>query len=215
MPRVGSSKLKVVDIKNEEVEQPVEQPETAKEETKPVEEITVSVVPVEEKPVQPTEPVIMKSKPKSKAKAKAKAKVKEEAVKEEAVKEEVKEEAVKEVKKKERAKPTVQCPKCNKWLTEKGLQYSHQCPYDKVQKSEIEKQLKEPKIIEKIVEKQIPHIIERVIEKSPRIIKEPANYDNIPEEIIQRELQKRQISQKEQRINKRMENTKRLTMNIA
>ena len=71
----------------------------------------------------------------------------------------------------------------------------------------------EPKIIEKYVEKQIPKIIK--IAKEPKIIREPPDYNNIPEEIIQREIKKRQVTAKETRMNMRMENTKRLSMNIA
>ena len=74
------------------------------------------------------------------------------------------------------------------------------------------KGVEQPKIIEKYVEKQIPKIIK--ISKD-KIIKEPPDYNNIPEEIIQREIKKRQVTAKETRMNMRMENTKRLSMNIA
>jgi hypothetical protein len=54
-----------------------------------------------------------------------------------------------------------------------------------------------------------------VIEKAPKVIKEKADYSNIPEEIIQKEIEKRRASQKEQRNKKKAETMKRLTMNIA
>ena len=93
-----------------------------------------------------------------------------------------------------------------KWCLKKTLEYSHKC------KNKPEPEIK---VVEKYVEKQIPHVIERVIEKEPKIIKQDPDYNNIPEEIIQREIKKRQITQKEQRMNMRMENNKRLSMNIA
>ena len=62
------------------------------------------------------------------------------------------------------------------------------------------------------MEKQIPKIIKITKDK---IIREPPDYNNIPEEIIQREIKKRQVTQKEERMNKHVENTKRLSMNIA
>ena len=94
-------------------------------------------------------------------------------------------------------------------LTPKGLQYSHKCPADKIVKPEPP-----PQIVEKYIEKE-PRVIERIIEKAPRIIKEPANYDNIPEEIIQAGIKKRQTTAKEARLNKKHESVKKLTMNIA
>ena len=116
---------------------------------------------------------------------KPRAKPKAKAIKEEPVKEEpVKEEPVKE----EEVKVKTTKPKAKK------------------------KEVEQPKIIEKYVEKQIPKIIK--ISKD-KIIREPPDYNNIPEEIIQREIKKRQVTAKETRMNMRMENTKRLSMNIA
>ena len=102
----------------------------------------------------------------------------------------------------------MQCPRCNKMLTAKGLQYSHKCPADKIVKPEPA-----PQIIEKYIEKS-PRVIERIIEKD-RIIKQDPDYNNIPEEIIQAEIKKRQITAKEARMNKQMESVKKLSMNIA
>ena len=48
-----------------------------------------------------------------------------------------------------------------------------------------------------------------------KIIKEAPNYDNIPEEIIEREIKKRQTTAKEVRLNKKLETVKKLSMNIA
>ena len=75
------------------------------------------------------------------------------------------------------------------------------------------KEVEQPTIIEKYVEKQIPKIIK--IAKEPKIIKEAPNYDNIPEEIIEREIKKRQAAAKEVRLNKKLETVKKLSMNIA
>jgi hypothetical protein len=55
------------------------------------------------------------------------------------------------------------------------------------------------------VEKQ-PQIIERIIEKDPKFIKEAPDYNNIPEEIILKEIRKRQVSASEQRQNRKKEN---------
>ncbi len=75
------------------------------------------------------------------------------------------------------------------------------------------------KIIDKIAENpkeiQQPKIIERIVEKPPRIIKEPPDYNNIPEEIIQKEIYKRQENLKQQRIIKQQQRLQKLTMNIA
>jgi hypothetical protein len=94
-------------------------------------------------------------------------------------------------------------------LTPKGLQYSHKCPADKIVKPEPL-----PQIIEKYIEKPA-QVIERIIHKEPRIIKEAPNYDNIPEEIIQREIKKRQTTAKDIRIEKKQQSMKNLSMNIA
>jgi hypothetical protein len=98
--------------------------------------------------------------------------------------------------------------------------------YRKVKQAE-QKKLKEdlkqkPEIIQKStetpverpVEKQ-PQIIERIIEKEPKIIKETPDYNNIPEEIILKEIRKRQVTQREHKQIKRQENMKKQTMNIA
>jgi hypothetical protein len=67
-------------------------------------------------------------------------------------------------------KELIPCPRCGKQLTEKGLRYSHKCPADKVLKTEQ---------------------AVSVIEKEPIIIKEEADYNNIPEEILQNEIRKK------------------------
>jgi hypothetical protein len=204
MPKVGK-KLKIVDVKTE-LEVP---PESHKEVDADKQEIVEEVV-------APAEPVVMK--PKSRARPKHKAslekveeateevteevkeeEVKEEKVKEEEVKEEVKEEEVKEeVKEEAKERNLVQCPQCQKWLTPKGLKYSHKCPAAKTS----------PKVVERVIEK-------RVIERAPKVIKEKPDYSNIPEEIIEKEIERRRMSQKEQRSMKKVETMKRLTMNIA
>ncbi len=79
---------------------------------------------------------------------------------------------------------------------------------DKIAENPIE--IQQPKIIERIVEKQ-----PRIVEKTPRIIKEPPDYNNIPEEIILKEIHKRQENLKEQRIIKQQQRLQKLTMNIA
>jgi hypothetical protein len=99
----------------------------------------------------------------------------------------------------------VQCPRCLKWLTPKGLKYSHKCPADKPAAVEP---TPTPKVVERVIEK-------RVIERAPKVIREKADYSNIPEEIIQKEIEKRRTSQKEQRSIKKAETMKRLSMNIA
>lgn len=111
-------------------------------------------------------------------------------------------------------------------------------------KQEEQKKLKEDlkhktEIIEKIAEKPIdkpePQIIERIIEKevivqkpraksiarpkkvvieSPIQEKEP-DYNNIPEEIIQKEIRKRQVSTLEMKRMKKKESMDKLKMNIA
>ena len=93
------------------------------------------------------------------------------------------------------------------------------------QKQEENKKIKEDlnniktKIIDKIAENPIeiqpPKIIERIVEKPPRIIKELPDYNNIPEEIIQKEIYKRQENLKQQRIIKQQQRLQKLTMNIA
>ena len=118
-------------------------------------------------------------------------------LKEEEPKEEPKEKAKQKVVEK------VKCPRCNKLLTAKGLQYSHKCPADKIVKPEPA-----PQIVEKYIEKTA-QVIERIIEKEPRIIKESPDYNNIPEEIIQAEIKKRQTTAKEARLNKKHESVKK------
>ena len=68
--------------------------------------------------------------------------------------------------------------------------------------------------VERPVEKQ-PQIIERIIEKEPKTIKEAPDYNNIPEEIILKEIRKRQVSASEQRQNRKKESMNKLKMNIA
>jgi hypothetical protein len=112
-------------------------------------------------------------------------------------------------------------------------------------KQEEQKKLKEDlkhktEIIEKIAEKPEPQIIERIIEKEvvlkkPRAVPKPRpkkvlreepiwetkqeetkpDYNNIPEEIILKEIRKRQVSTLEQKIMKKKENMDKLKMNIA
>ena len=60
-----------------------------------------------------------------------------------------------------------------------------------------------------------PQIIERIIEKEPKIIKEAPDCNNIPEEIILKEIRKRQVSASEQRQNRKKESMNKLKMNIA
>ena len=230
MPK--GKKLKVVDIQNEEVIETVEQP-TTETATEPAETIeTPSAEASTNEREEPTEPVLMKkarAKPKSKNKSVdilqvARFPTVEEEVNEEVneePKEEPKEERFsqgetlnskgvepKEVVKTKKEIEKVACPRCNKMLTAKGLQYSHKCPADKIVKPEPT-----PQIIEKYIEKS-PRVIERIIEKD-RIIKQDPDYNNIPEEIIQAEIKKRQITAKEARMNKQMESVKKLSMNIA
>ncbi len=177
MPRI-TSKVVVTDfnepeIKPETVEQP---PEVIEEITEPIEEIPE---PIEEIP----EPVPIKAKPKTKAKAKAKPI--------EPIPEPIAIEP--EPVKKEEVKKMVNCPKCDRLLTEKGLRYSHKCPADKTIKEQ-------------------PQIIERIIEKE--ITKEP-DYSKIPEDIIEKEISRRMKNVKEARMQKRDENIKKLAQNIA
>ena len=68
---------------------------------------------------------------------------------------------------------------------------------------------------ENLIEIQQPKNIERIVEKPPRIIKEPPDYNNTPEEIIQKEIYKRQENLKQQRIIKQQQRLQKLTMNIA
>ena len=89
-------------------------------------------------------------------------------------------------------------------------------------KQEEQKKLKEDlkhksEIIEQKTEKQIgkqPTNIERIIEKAPRIIKEPPDYNIFSEEILLKEMHKRQENVKEHRLIKQQETFKTLTMNI-
>ena len=136
----------------------------------------------------PVEAVVMKTKPKARAKAKPTPIPVLEPVKEEPPVEEVKP-IVKEL---------IPCPRCGKQLTEKGLRYSHKCPADKVLKTE-----------------QPVSIIERIIEKEPIIIKEEADYNNIPEEILQNEIRKIMSNAREHRALRQTENMKRLAVNIV
>ena len=105
MPK--ASKIKIIDIAEQQEIVEEEQPEVAATET--------------------VEPVVMKTKPKTRAKAKPKPEVFEEV--EEVVEEEVVEEVEEQIKHKLELFP---CPRCGKELTQKGLKYSHKCPADKV-----------------------------------------------------------------------------------
>jgi hypothetical protein len=167
--------------------------------------------PAQEEEITPVEPVVMKT-PKPRAKAKSKVKAppgleneldivkEEEEVKEEPVKEEpVKEEPVKEEPKKKDNK-THECEKCGKKLTLKGLTYSHKCPFDKIKPNAM----------------PTTQIIERIIERTPPPVKEKEkpDYTNIPEGIIQEEINKRMQTVKQTRLIKRDENIRKLTMNM-
>ena len=59
-----------------------------------------------------------------------------------------------------------------------------------------------------------PKIIERIIEKEPKVIKEAPDYDNIPPEIIENLIEKRHATAREHRHVKYREK-KKLTANIA
>ena len=188
MPR--ASKLKVINLKDETVVETVVQEMTAIEDqsvetpTEPIEQ------PIEEPIESPIEPVVMKTKVKAKAKATKDIEPVVETVVEPVVEplvEPLVEPIVEPV-----VKQMVECPRCLRKLTPKGLQYSHKCPADKVVKPE-----------------PAPRIIERIIEKEPRIIREKPDYNNIPEEIIQNEIRKRQTSQKEQRAIKKEQSMKK------
>ena len=220
MPKVGK-KLKVVDVKTE-LEIPHEQPK----EDIPFGDtgLRPDEADVEKQPLEtPTEAVVMK--PKTRARAKSKAKATPEKVEEAAGEvEEVAEEVIpkgdgaanaainltevaglRPVHVSRDGRDLVQCPRCLKWLTPKGLKYSHKCPADKPAAVEP---TPTPKVVERVIEK-------RVIERAPKVIREKADYSNIPEEIIQKEIEKRRTSQKEQRSIKKAETMKRLSMNIA
>ena len=90
-------------------------------------------------------------------------------------------------------------------------------------KTEIIEQIAvEPKIIEKNIEKEV--ILEKprakprpkkVVLETPTTEAPAVDYNNIPEEIILKEIRKRQVSQRENKQIKRQENMKKLTMNIA
>ena len=201
MPKVGK-KLKVVNVSTELPVPSKEEEEPPKEESQQ-EEAKEEVIPV---------------KPKSRVRAKPKAKASLEEVEEQKEEEPepepepepeqepepeevVKEEVVKEDEGK-KSNNSVQCDDCGKWLTPKGLKYSHKCPANKTF----------PKIIKKdskiIKEKKGTGISKKC---SPY----GADYSNIPEEIIQKEIEKRKVSQRELRIIKKQEIMKKLSMNIA
>ena len=173
------SKIKVIDLENAGEEVAKVVEVEAVEAVAPV-EVVEEVAPVEA--AAPVDAVVMKTKPKARAKAKPEPIPVLEPVKEEPPVEEVKP-IVKEL---------IPCPRCGKQLTEKGLRYSHKCPADKVLKTE-----------------QAVSIIERIIEKEPIIIKEEADYDNIPEEILQNEIRKRMSNAREHRALRQKETIKR------
>ena len=179
------SKIKVIDLENAGEEVATVVEVEAVEAVAPVETVE-EVAPVDA--ATPVEAVVMKTKPKARAKAKPTPIPVLEPVKEEPPVEEVKP-IVKEL---------IPCPRCGKKLTEKGLRYSHKCPADKVLKTE-----------------QAVSIIERIIEKEPIIIKEEADYNNIPEEILQNEIRKRMSNAREYRVLRQKENIKRLAVNIV
>ena len=179
------SKIKVIDLENAGEEVAKVVEVEAVESVAPV-EVVEEVAPDEA--AAPVEAVVMKTKPKARAKAKPEPIPVLEPVKEEPPVEEVKP-IVKEL---------IPCPRCGKKLTEKGLRYSHKCPADKVLKTE-----------------QAVSIIERIIEKEPIIIKEEADYNNIPEEILQNEIRKIMSNAREHRVLRQKENMKRLAVNIV
>jgi hypothetical protein len=90
-------------------------------------------------------------------------------------------------------------------------------------KTEIIEQIAvEPKIIEKIIEKEV--ILEKprakprpkkVVLETPTTEAPAVDYNNIPEEIILKEIRKRQVSASEQRQNRKKESMNKLKMNIA
>ena len=179
------SKIKVIDLENAGEEVAKAVEVEAVEAVAPV-EVVEEVAPVEA--AAPVDAVVMKTKPKARAKAKPEPIPVLEPVKEEPPVEEVKP-IVKEL---------IPCPRCGKKLTEKGLRYSHKCPADKVLKTE-----------------QAVSVIERIIEKEPIIIKEEADYNNIPEEILQNEIRKRMSNAREHRALRQKENIRRLAVNIV
>ena len=191
MPR-GVSKLKVVDVKNGQVIET--QTVAVPAETPPAEEIQ-----------PPAEPVVMK---KPRAKAKSKAKQVEPPVETPApglTPMETPPPAVEVA-----AVPAVETP-APAPVVEASAPVEAK-PKVKTTKPRAKKKEVNPTIIEKYVEKQIPKIIK--ISKD-KIIKEPPDYNNIPEEIIEREIKKRQTTAKEVRLNKKLETVKKLSMNIA
>ena len=221
MPKTGK-KLKVVNVSTEiATESPTVLETEEAPQQEPTQETTQEVLPIND-----PEPVKIKPKVKAKPKAKAASEKVEEQKEEEPPEEKEPEEEPEpeeELKEEEQAPEEeapeegkksnnlVQCDDCGKWLTSKGLKYSHKCPANKTF----------PKIT------QAP-ITPKVIKKDSKIIKEKkgvdiskkcspygADYSNIPEEIIQKEIEKRRVSQRELRIIKKEEIMKKLSMNIA
>ena len=208
MPR-GVSKLKVVDVKNGQVIET--QTVAVPTETPPAEEIqppAEEIQPPAEEIQPPAESVVMK---KPRAKAKSKAKQVEPPVETPApglTPMETPPPAVEVA-----AVPAVETPavEASAPVVEASAPVEAK-PKVKTTKPRAKKKEVNPTIIEKYVEKQIPKIIK--ISKD-KIIKEAPNYDNIPEEIIEREIKKRQTTAKEVRLNKKLETVKKLSMNIA
>ena len=221
MTKVGK-KLKVVNVSTElasplgdadlkGLPEPTSTPQEIEETPETVEEVLAII-----------EPEAVKTKPKAKAKSKAKVsleKVEEETPKEETPKEEEEvkeeEEAPEEGKKPNNVVSKIECLDCGKWLTPKGLKYSHKCPANKTS-PKITQSPTTPKVIKKdskiIKEKKCnPEGIDISKKCSPY----GADYSNIPEEIIQQEIEKRRVSQRELRIIKKEEIMKKLSMNIA
>ena len=205
MPR-GVSKLKVVDVKNGQVIET--QTVAVPTETPPAEEIqppAEEIQPPAEEIQPPAEPVVMK---KPRAKAKSKAKQVEPPV----------ETPAPGLTPMETPPPTVEVaavPAVETPAPAPVVEASAPVeakPKVKTTKPRAKKKEVNPTIIEKYVEKQIPKIIK--ISKD-KIIKEPPDYNNIPEEIIEREIKKRQTTAKEVRLNKKLETVKKLSMNIA
>ena len=197
MPKV--SKINVVDFNDNSIIEEEPQIKTDSEEVSAIKEE------IKNEANERTEPVKMKTK------AKAKPKNKKEEVVEEEVKEEVKEEVSLKAKKEIKY---VKCPRCGKSLTEKGLRYSHKCPFDKVLKEPVPvpEPVKEP-VMQNASELKFSTLpVKETVNKikKPVVKKEKPAYDEIPEEIIQQEIQRRMQNTRTARAEMRRESMKKL-----
>ena len=157
MPK--ASKIKIIDITEQQEIVEEEQPNVEASET-----------------VEPVEPVVKKATPKPRAKAKPKPEVVVEEVEE--VVEEEQPKAVEPVVVEEKIKPKLElfpCPRCGKELTQKGLKYSHKCPADKV--------IKQPEPVVAVVE---PVRVSRPRAPRAKPEKEPISEELIQDEIRRR-----------------------------